>query len=1123
MKKMFVTLMMAFLLVSCGGSNSDNPPDVEDPDTEPDVTEQTIFYDEDIATFSEDSISHTVDNGVSEAKGTYSGRYVDNGIVVTIDVVDSNIMTIKDMGYSDNVELQIQAYDSTFQLDHKTFNFLITGAGNYWFREWNRGYKAFTPNLGDTSVQFQLTGTGYKAEVFFSYDLLGTTAAEGYGNIRLFFALRNRASETVNVYKECDFMATTYSEPHTWFVVDKDNKMVRRDFNSFKFGDDYSHILDNLANITTSLPHHNVFSGAPAFRNSNVCLASYGLADELLTNSSYVRGNKVDTNTVTASSGGYLVVAANAFNSELNNQLVIDGWQLLKGNCPDMLTVVANNSHDFNQLTNYYYLEVSSGEQVSLAGEWTVLFAKYDETLPTYDYWNYEEIYLSAEQVNDEFYSEDAQECAVGPNIIASESGRLFCSFTLGGPIEPHEYNFWYLFYSDNNGKDWVRAAIIDTWLNQIVKGSKHIVLFESNINITENNELFLFLTCRENMPGGQTAGCYQGYVTISNIEEDPSNWKMSEYTTMGTGFFFKNTYKVLSNGMYIASAQDCTDERYNLIFASFDKGATWELYSRVYSPQAFSYDEGIIMEKDDGTLWLTFRTRKKYMYESFSTDNGKTWSVARQYFMPNTDTRFNIKELETGEWVMVYNNSQSGRTNMTMAISRDEGKTWENKILLHERQCSYPDVLVHNGQVHVVFDDGRYSDFAWRYEDNGQTKTWGYIYYYSIDINELLNKTYSVLDINELTVLTRCRERGLASIQGSGTQADPYLINSYSDFKVISNLNEDGMTFVNQYIKLNADITGLDRKIGIAVTPFGGTFDGNNHTVTVNYKFATGIANQGVFGTIANTALIKDLTVKGQLVSEHAGSANMGGVVGVNNGGTIQNCDSYVNMTLAGYQSGGIVGRNLGGTITDCNNYGNIITTSNTTGNNSRGVAGIAGYLNINAKTTITNCNNYGKIESSGTQVGGIVGFSNGAKNYIHEIINCRNEGEIISSSTINSTSNEGVGGIVGFGLYTKVKNATNIAKITAKCSQVAGIIGKVSEYSVIEGCTNNGDILGYNQVGGIAGRAVGNTTITGCTNNSLIQYVTDTTHGQICGYSTSVTLENNTENGSVSQYVDN
>lgn len=1120
MKKLFLTLMMAFLLVSCGGS--DTPPDVEDPDIEPDVTEKTIFYDEDIATFSEDSISHTVDNGVSEAKGTYSGRYVDNGIVVVIEVVDSNIMTIKDMGYSDNVELQIQAYDSTFQLDNKTFNFLITGAGNYWFRRWERGYKAYSPNFGQFSVEFQLTGTGYKTEVFFSYDLLGTTPSEGYGNIRLFFALRNRASESINIYKECDFMATTYSEPNTWFVVDKNNKMTRRDFDSFKFGEEYSYIFDNLAKVTTSLPHHNVFSGAPAFVNSNVCLASYGLADELF-NSSYVRGNKANTNTVAASSSGYLVLAANAFNVDLNNQLVVNGWQLLKGNCPDMLTVVANNSHDFNQLVNYYFLEVSSGQSVNVTGEWAILFAKYDESLPTLDYWNYEEIYMSSSQVNDEFYSEDAQECTVGPNIVVSESGRLFCSFTLGGPVEPHEYNYWYLAYSDNNGKDWVRAAIIDTWLDQIVKGSKHIVLFESNINITENNELFLFLTGRENTPGGQTAGCYQGYVTISNIEEDPSNWEMSKYTSLGTGFFFKNTYRILSNGLYIASAQDCVDERYNLIYASTDKGVTWELYSKVYAPQAFSYDEGIIMEKDDGTLWLTFRTRKQQMYETISTDGGKTWSVARPYFMPNTDTRFAIKELPTGDWVMVYNNSQSGRTNMTMTISRDEGKTWENKILLHERHCSYPDIVIYNNQVHVVFDDGRYSNYAWRYEDNGQTKTWGYIYYYSIDIGELLTKTFSVLDINELTVITRCRERGLATLQGSGTQDDPYLINNYSDFKVISNLNEGGNTFINQYIKLNADITGLDRKIGIFATPFAGTFDGNNHTLTVNYKHGSAVANQGVFGTIGSTALIKDLTVKGQLVSEYTGSANMGGVVGVNNAGTIQNCDSYVNMTLAGYQCGGIVGRNLGGSITDCNNFGNILTTSNITGNNSRGIGGIAGYLNINAKTTITNCNNFGKIESSGTQIGGIVGFSNGAKNYIHEIINCRNEGEIVSSSTINATSNEGVGGMIGFSLYTKIKNSTNIGDITAKCSQVAGIVGKVSDYSVIEGCTNSGNVIGYNQVGGIAGRAVGNTSIIGCTNNGAIQYMADTTYGQIFGYSNSIILENNTENGSVSQYTNN
>ena len=121
----------------------------------------------------------------------------------------------------------------------------------------------------------------------------------------------------------------------------------------------------------------------------------------------------------------------------------------------------------------------------------------------------------------------------------------------------------------------------------------------------------------------------------------------------------------------------------------SYDDGDNWEVVNnRVYAPQAYSYDEPIIMERDDGSLFMTYRTRRQYMYYSESFDKGLTWTVAKRYFMPNTDTRFAIEETPNGEWIMIYNNSSSGRTAMTLAISYDEGKTWENKILLYEGYC---------------------------------------------------------------------------------------------------------------------------------------------------------------------------------------------------------------------------------------------------------------------------------------------------------------------------------------------------------------------------------------------------------------------------------------------------
>ena len=103
----------------------------------------------------------------------------------------------------------------------------------------------------------------------------------------------------------------------------------------------------------------------------------------------------------------------------------------------------------------------------------------------------------------------------------------------------------------------------------------------------------------------------------------------------------------------------------------------------------------------------------------------------------------------------------------------------------------------------------------------------------------------------------------------------------------------------------------------------------------------------------------------------------------------------------------------------------------------------------------------------------------------------------------------------------YVQITRCTNNATITAlSASQVAGIVGKSTDYAVIDSCTNNGDIYGYNQVGGISGRHVGGAVIKNCTNTGDIYGVEGVTYGQIAGHN-GVTIEtNNNENGSSQKY---
>ena len=109
----------------------------------------------------------------------------------------------------------------------------------------------------------------------------------------------------------------------------------------------------------------------------------------------------------------------------------------------------------------------------------------------------------------------------------------------------------------------------------------------------------------------------------------------------------------------------------------------------------------------------------------------------------------------------------------------------------------------------------------------------------------------------------------------------------------------------------------------------YSGTFDGNGHTINCNYNFDSGSANQGLFGTISNPAIIRNLKVEGTLNTENTGNANIGSIVGINKAGLIENCESSVTITAKGARIGGLVGVCDGGKIINSTFKGTITSTS--------------------------------------------------------------------------------------------------------------------------------------------------------------------------------------------------
>ena len=59
-----------------------------------------------------------------------------------------------------------------------------------------------------------------------------------------------------------------------------------------------------------------------------------------------------------------------------------------------------------------------------------------------------------------------------------------------------------------------------------------------------------------------------------------------------------------------------------------------------------------------------------------------------------------------------IYNEHPSTRTNMTIALSDDDGATWKHKVCIDTRQSiSYPDAQEKDGVIYMTYDYKRTSE----------------------------------------------------------------------------------------------------------------------------------------------------------------------------------------------------------------------------------------------------------------------------------------------------------------------------------------------------------------------------------------------------------------------------
>lgn len=271
----------------------------------------------------------------------------------------------------------------------------------------------------------------------------------------------------------------------------------------------------------------------------------------------------------------------------------------------------------------------------------------------------------------------------------------------------------------------------------------------------------------------------------------------------------------------------------------------------------------------------------------------------------------------------------------------------------------------------------------------------------------------------------------------GSGTEADPYLIESAEQLAKLAKDVANEVSTKGLYFQMNNDIDFAGNTwhpIGYRANPssgkaspgFEGNFDGKNFIIkNIETKQIPDIISYGLFGFTTEKAEIRNIIIG-------SGSFNnemiVGAIVGYN-GGLIEGCTNYANVLCDMMYCGGITGSNsasigFSGVIRNCVNYGEI-----TAGTGSNGLG--AGGISASNSNLIEGCANYGTITAKTASAGGIAGvFENGT------IKNCYNRGRIISP--------EQTGGIAG-SIYGREGNCEIESSYSAAPLEGTSITGGV------------------------------------------------------------------------------
>ncbi len=193
--------------------------------------------------------------------------------------------------------------------------------------------------------------------------------------------------------------------------------------------------------------------------------------------------------------------------------------------------------------------------------------------------------------------------------------------------------------------------------------------------------------------------------------EDEGRTWEEPAQIGDTLGWMTKNKAIRLQSGRTILP---CYDERAwkSFCLLSDDECLTWQQSGMMEGPTMVI--QPTLLPRPDGSIVAFMRTGapvedpdNRVIWKSVSEDDGMTWSPCEPTDLPNPNSGCDVVLLDDGNAALIYNDSRTGRSPLTVALSTDNGDTWPTKRTLEteEAEFSYPAIIQgHGGRIHTLY-----------------------------------------------------------------------------------------------------------------------------------------------------------------------------------------------------------------------------------------------------------------------------------------------------------------------------------------------------------------------------------------------------------------------------------